>query len=259
METARAWPSAHGDTIGHALCWQVGHWNPTPYSHSSPIQRLVSVATLALSLYRTSSRTLLVTSGVAVDLYKMFGLNLWARPFLPPPGGPSGPGMEGLAHMARPPTSLGSPPYLVPGLMDKSGPMIPPSSLLLYRPGEHLLHPSMLRLDHPNLPAMHAPAPERSSLHPPGLHNDDEPYPSAFVPAKRARIERPPGLPDDRRTPESRHAGSPMADGRCGSTGGSADNASPALSARSPLSGGRPSPELHGHTGKDLVNIHWVV
>ncbi len=183
----------------------------------------------------------------------MFGINLWARPFMHPASSvPGAPTLEGLSHLPRPPMGLGTPAYMIPGLTDnlKAGSLpMAPNSLFLYRPGEPLLHPSMLRLDHSGLGG-HSTSPggERSSLHA-NLHSDDDSYPSAFVPTKRARLEGYPGSMSDKsaedhksssKSPivDGRQGGSPLTEGRCPSTGGRSLNnggLSP-QSARSPNS-----------------------
>ena len=130
----------------------------------------------------------------------MFGLHLWARPFLhpSPTPGSTAPGVDSPAAVPRhPAAAFGAPGYLLPHLTsDKSsvssGMPFNPSSLLLYRPGEHYLHPSLLRLnmDPSNLHLPHPGASERA-LHPGLFHQgeDGESYPSAFQPTKRAKFE----------------------------------------------------------------------
>ena len=110
------------------------------------------------------------------------------------------------AAMARPPAGgFGAPGYLLPHLTgDKSsaaaGTMpFNPSSLFLYRPGEHYIHPSLLRLNMTDPGSLHLPHPGATerALHPHLFQHggeDGESYPSAFQPTKRARVDDGPSL-----------------------------------------------------------------
>lgn len=201
----------------------------------------------------------------------MFGINLWARPFLHPAAAAaaaaSSTGMEGLSHLPRHP-HLSTSPYIIPGLDGKSSSVpLPPNSFFLYRPGEALLHPSMLRLDHALQTSTAATQPNGDrTLH--SLHSDnDEGYPSAFVPTKRARMDLAYSSLDkssddmksasERGSLDGRVGGSPMTDGRCPSTGGRSASAagSPGLSVRSPASTDH---DRHSYTGQFYFNFFLI-
>ncbi len=154
----------------------------------------------------------------------MFGLHLWARPFLhasPTPGTPA-PGVGGVdsAGVPRHPAAaaaFGAPGYLLPHLGgaagDKSvgsgggGMPFNPSSLLLYRPGEHYLHPSLLRLNMDPAAGLHLPHPGATerALHPGLFHQgeDGETYPSAFHPTKKPKYEETASLTSHPSRPDS--------------------------------------------------------
>ena len=217
-----------------------------------------------------------------IDLqFVMFGLNLWARPFLP--GAPSAMGMEGPGGLARGHPALGlggAPTYLLPGLTaaDKaatSGAMhspFAPGSLFMYRP-ENMLHPHILRVnvDH----AMHGmggggggatggQTPEEGLRGPHGLRTDPhgggggqhpgstggpgsdsgsvESYPSAFQPTKRLR------LGDDRAPSRLSDGGHKDEAGFYGDRTGAGEDGRAAGSCRpSPGSGSMRSPDsAHG-------------
>ena len=195
----------------------------------------------------------------------MFGINLWARPFLHPAAAAAAaagsPGMEGLSHLPR--HGLTSSPYMIPGIDGKGSTVpLPPNSLFLYRPGEPLLHPSMLRLDHALQTSTASTQPNGDRV----LHHseNDEGYPSAFVPTKRTRMDlsymdKP---SDDMKTNSERGSldgrlgGSPLTDGRCPSTGGrsmSGGGGSPGLSIRSPASTDHHE-DRHSYTGTSELN-----
>ena len=96
----------------------------------------------------------------------MFGLHLWARPFLhpSPTPGSTAPGVDSPAAVPRhPAAAFGAPGYLLPHLTsDKSsvssGMPFNPSSLLLYRPGGTLPASVSTETEHGSL----EPAPSTS-------------------------------------------------------------------------------------------------
>ncbi len=148
----------------------------------------------------------------------MFGLHLWARPFLhPSPAAGAGGSVDTpTSAMARPPAGgFGAPGYLLPHLAgDKSsaaaGTMpFNPSSLFLYRPGEHYIHPSLLRLNMGDPAGLHLPHPGATerALHPHLFQHgneEGETYPSAFQPTKRPRVDD--GGPGLHSRPDSGHS-----------------------------------------------------
>ncbi len=176
----------------------------------------------------------------------MFGLHLWARPFLhpSPTPGSTAPGVESSGVPRHPAAAFGAPGYLLPHMSgDKAsvggGMPFNPSSLLLYRPGEHYLHPSLLRLNMDPAGGMHLPHPGAAerALHPGLFHQgeDGETYPSAFHPTKKSKYEDQPGhsRPDSTKGSEG---------GRYSSTDGCSPGARYTVSSSPGAAGGKHSP-----------------
>lgn len=145
----------------------------------------------------------------------MFGLNLWARPFMPPAPGSMGMENPGGLPRGHPALGLGTPTYLLPGLAGEKAATsamhspFAPGSLFMYRP-DSMLHPHMLRVNVDQGLHLGQNDSDRSGPLPHSLrdpHSSDsgsvESYPSAFQPTKRARLSADDCVPS--RVP-SRHS-----------------------------------------------------